>query len=123
MCIRDRLWGTGDWDRIVVTVTGGTGADDPGDYTLDVTATQVSYELNGERTTGTMPDGAWETLATGVRALGDRRGAACPDGQEILIQAKAGSEVKQTFQASSCDAGDAFRQARTLIEALTKYVQ
>ena len=21
-----QLWGTGDWDRIVVTVTGGTGA-------------------------------------------------------------------------------------------------
>ena len=45
--------------------------------TPDVTATQVSYELNGERTTGTMPDGAWETHT--ASAPGDRR-RRVPDG-------------------------------------------
>lgn len=58
----------------------------------------------------------WTVLTTGLKTLGDRTGDACLDGQTIIIEASAAGEVKQTFEANSCDAGDTFSQARSLIE-------
>lgn len=117
-----QLLGTSDWDRISVTYSAGSAPGQTGNYTLVVTPTDVSYELDGKRTTEKLPDGAWDTLVTGVRALGARQGDGCPGGQFIAIQAKAGSGVKQSFQASSCDAGDAFAQAKALIEQVVRLI-
>lgn len=110
------LLGTGDWDEVKVTFQSGSDADQPGDYTLLVTPTEASYTLDGKATTHELPSGAWEALTTGLRALGDHAGENCLDGQNLTIQALAAGTVKQTFEATSCDAGDALGQAQALIE-------
>jgi hypothetical protein len=111
-----QVLGTADWDRIEASFTADASTGSKGDYTLVVTPTEASYTIDGKTSSQKLPEGAWTTLTTGVRALGPREGAACADGQAIQILAKAGGAVKQTYQANSCDAGDAMKQAKALLE-------
>ena len=107
------LLGGSDWDEVKVSFDASTAS---GDYTLVMTPAEATYTLDGKATTHELPTGVWTALTTGLKALGDRTGEACLDGQTILIEASAAGEVKQAFEANSCDAGDAFTQAQSLIE-------
>ena len=107
------MLGGGDWDEVQVSFDASTTS---GDYTLVVTPTEATYTLDGKATSHELPTGVWTVLTTGLKTLGDRTGDACLDGQTILIEASAAGEVKQAFEANSCDAGDAFTQAQSLIE-------
>lgn len=104
--------GTADWDRIEVSSTAVAG----GDYTLVVTPDEFTYTVDGKATADKLPDGVWTTLTTGVRALGGREAVKCADGQAIQIRALAGTTLKQSYAANSCDAGDALKQAQALVE-------
>ncbi|HQY99743.1 MAG TPA: hypothetical protein PKV13_11605, partial [Propionicimonas sp.] len=108
------LIGSTSWDKVEVDFSAGT--TDAGDYQLVVTPKQVTYTADGDTTSQDLPEGAWTALATGLGALGARTSEPCPDGQFLEVRAKAGDQVKQTFQASSCDAGDAFDQVQALLE-------
>lgn len=111
--------GTADWDRIEVSYAAGGG----GDYTLVVTPAEFTYTVDGKETADKLPDGAWATLTTGVRALGGREAVKCADGQEIRIRALSGTAVKQAYAANSCDAGDALKQAQALVEKVIALIQ
>ena len=119
-----QVLGTADWDTIEVTFTS---PDDPGltmgDYTLVVTPTEATYTLNGEKKSGTLPDGAWSALTTGVRAFGDRKATACSGKGSITIAASAGGTAKQHFEANGCDAGDAFKQATDLVAQIIAQIK
>ena len=41
----------------------------------------------------------------------------------VQIVAKAGSTVKQSFQANSCDAGDAMKQAKALLDQVISLIK
>lgn len=110
------MLGGSDWEQ--VTATYDSGPEASGDYTLVVTPTEVVYTLEGDATTHELPNGVWTALTAGLSALGDHSSEACPDGQLLTIQAVAGGEVKQTFETSSCDAGESLGQAKALIEQL-----
>lgn len=112
------LLGTGDWDQIKVAYSSDSGATRGGDYTLVVTPKGVSYTLDGKTTTHDLPSGSWQVLTTGVRALGAHSGASCADGSLIKIEASAAGAVKQTFESTSCDAGDLLGKAQDLIQQL-----
>lgn len=110
--------GTADWDQIKVDFQAGSTQDQKGNYTLLVTPTEATYTLDGKSTAHDLPQGAWEALTTGVRALGERSSEPCPGGQFLQLEARAGDAVKLTYQASSCDAGNALAQAQALLEQL-----
>ncbi len=118
------MLGTADWDKIEVTYTS---PEDPGltmgDYTLVVTPTEAMYTLNGEKKSGTLPEGAWAALTTGVRALGERKGMACSGKGSIAITASAAGSAKQSFEANGCDAGDAFKQATDLVAQIIAQIK
>lgn len=118
-----QVLGTAEWDRIDVTFDAGSAPEQTGDYTLTATPTQATYELDGKPSTQELPQGVWELLTTGVRAFGQRESQACPGGEYLVIEASAKGAVKQTFQASSCDAGDALEQAKALIEQVVQRLQ
>lgn len=112
------MLGTTDWDRIEASYAGGSGA-----YTLVVTPTEASYTIDGKTSSQKLPDGVWTTLTTGVRALGAREITTCADGESVQILAKAGTAVKQTFAANSCDAGDAMNQAKALLDQVIQLIK
>ncbi len=120
-----QVLGTADWDKIEVTYTSPEGATDlpAGDYTLVVTPTDATYTINGEKKSDKLPDGAWTALSTGVRALGDRKGAACSGKGSIAITASAAGAAKQSFEANGCDAGDAFKQATDLVAQIIAQIK
>ncbi len=118
-----QLLGTADWDRIEATYRAGSAENQTGNYTLVVTPSQISYEVDGKPSSQELPQGTWDLLTTGVRALGARDGQACPGGESVAIEASAGGSVKQAFQASSCDSDDAFAQAKALIEQIVQRLQ
>ncbi len=118
-----QLLGTADWDRIEATYLAGSAENQTGNYALVVTPTEVSYELDGKPSSQELPQGTWDLLTTGVRALGPRAGEACPGGESIAIEVSANGSVKQAFQASSCDSDDTFAQAKALIEQLVQRLQ
>ena len=120
-----QVLGTADWDKIQVTYQSPEGATDlpSGDYTLVVTPTDATYTINGEKTSNTLPDGAWTALSTGVRALGDRAGTACSGKGSITITASAAGTSKQNFEANGCDAGDAFKQATDLMAQIIAQIK
>lgn len=113
-----QVLGTTDWDRIEASYAGDSGA-----YTLVVTPTEASYTLDGKTSSQKLPDGVWTTLTTGVRALGARAITPCANGESVEIVAKAGATVKQTFAANSCDAGDAMKQAKALLDQIIQLIK
>lgn len=113
-----QVLGTADWDRIEVAYTAGSDS-----YTLVVTPSEASYTIDGKESSQKLPEGLWTTVVTGVRALGGREPTKCANGEEIQIVAKAGSAVKQTFAANSCDAGDALKQAKALMEQVIALIK
>lgn len=113
------ILGTGDWDEVKVAYSGST----EGDYSLVVTPTEVSYTLDGKASTHELPAGAWTALTTGVRALGSHTAGNCADGSAITIQASAAGTVKQTFEASSCDADGVFATAKQLVEQVVSQLK
>lgn len=104
------LVGGSEWDRVEVAFSGA--AD--GNYTLVVTPTKATYTIEGKKSSHDLPDGAWPALRTGVAALGERTSKPC-DGPSVAIKALAGDAVKQVFQASSCDGGEALAQAQAVL--------
>lgn len=118
-----QVLGTGDWTRIEVNFQAGSAADQKGNYTLVVTPSEATYTLDGTSSSHELPQGAWDALTTGIRTLGGRESEACPGGQFLTIEASAGDVVKQTYQASSCDAGDALKQAQALLEQVLNLVR
>lgn len=110
------LLGTADWDQVKVSYFAASTAEQPGDYTLVVTPKQASYTLDGKASTHELPEGVWELLTTGVRTLGTHEPGSCLDGALLIIEASSSGTVKQTFEASSCDAGDLLDQAQGLIQ-------
>ncbi|MEA5118094.1 MAG: hypothetical protein VB036_10820 [Propionicimonas sp.] len=108
--------GTGDWDQVKVTYLSGSDAKQAGDYTLVVTPKQASYTLDGKESTHELPTGAWQVLTTGVRTLGAHTPKNCLDGASLAIEASAEGSVKQSFEATSCDAGDLLNQAKAVAE-------
>ena len=118
-----QVLGTADWDLIEVTYQAGSTENQTGNYTLSATPTQARYEADGTPSSYELPAGVWDVLTGGVRALGGREGEACPGGEFLVIEASAQGAVKQTFQASSCDAGDALAQAKALIDQVVQRLQ
>jgi hypothetical protein len=118
-----QVLGTADWDRIEASFSAGIATGEKGGYTLVVTPTEVTYTIDGKESSEKMPDGLWTTLTTGVRALGAREGSTCADGEAVQIVAKAASTVKQSFQANSCDAGDAMKQAKALLDQVIALIK
>ena len=114
-----QVLGIADWDKIVVNYTDEAG----GDYALVVTPAEAISTIDGEETSHKLPDGFWNTLVTGVRALGEREAVTCAEGQAIKIQATSGGAVKQTYAANSCDAGDALKSAQKLVEQLLPLIK
>ena len=113
-----QVLGTADWDRIEAGYVADSGA-----YTLVVTPTEASYTIDGKKSSQKLPDGVWTTLTTGVRALGPRDGTTCAKGESVQIVAKAGAVVKQSFAANSCDAGDAMKQAKAILDQVIALVK
>jgi hypothetical protein len=113
-----QVLGTTDWDRIEASYSGDSGA-----YTLVVTPTEASYTLDGKESSQKLPDGVWTTLTTGVRALGAREGTTCAKGESVQIAALAGTVVKQSFAANSCDAGDAMKQAKAILDQVIQLIK
>lgn len=109
------LLGTGDWDLVKVTYAPGSEESAPG-YALVVTPEQASYTLDGKESVHELPAGTWDLLTTGVRALGDHASPECLDGAHLTIEASAAGSVKQTFEATTCDAGDLLANAQGLIQ-------
>lgn len=118
-----QVLGTSDWDRIEASFSAGIADNPKSGYTLVVTPTEASYTIDGKESSQKLPDGAWVTLTTGIRALGAREGTTCADGEAVQIVAKAGSTVKQSFQANSCDAGDAMKQAKALLDQVISLIK
>ena len=118
-----QVMGTADWDRIDVTFQAGSTQNQTGNYTLTATPTRAEYVLDGKPSTHDLPQGVWDVLTGGVRTLGDRDSEACPGGEYLVIEASAQGAVKQTFQASSCDAGGVLDQAKALIEQVVQRLQ
>lgn len=118
-----QVLGTSDWDRIEATFSAGMADNAKAGYTLVVTPTEASYTVDGKKNSQKLPDGAWTTLTTGIRALGAREGTTCADGEAVQIVAKAGSTVKQSFQANSCDAGDVMKQAKALLDQVIALIK
>lgn len=108
--------GTGDWDEVRVTFASGVDNEQPGNYTLVVTPEQASYTLDGKTTSHELPTGTWQVLTTGVRSLGAHPAEGCLDGALLTIEAMADGTVKQTFEASSCDAEGLLDTAQSLIQ-------
>lgn len=115
-----QLMGTSGWDTIEVTFTGSATKDQKANYTLAITPTTATYKVNGETQKTELPQGTWDALVTGVRALGERSSQSCPGGQTIRITARSGGQVSQTFEASSCDAGGLFDQAKQVADMLLR---
>ncbi|MGV8910173.1 MAG: hypothetical protein ACOH1Y_14425 [Propionicimonas sp.] len=113
-----QVLGTADWDRVEASYSGDSGA-----YTLVVTPTEASYTIGGKESSQKLPDGVWTTLTTGVRALGAREATTCAKGESVQIAAKAGSAVKQSFAANSCDAGDAMKQAKAILDQVIALIK
>ena len=113
-----QVLGTSDWDRIEASYAGTSGA-----YTLVVTPTEATYTIDGKKSSQKLPDGVWTTLTTGVRALGPREGTTCAKGESVQIVAKAGTAVKQSFAANSCDAGDAMKQAKAILDQVIQLIK
>lgn len=107
------MLGGSSWDQVKVAFSGA----DQGNYTLVITPAQATYTIDGKKSSEDLPEGAWTALTTGVAALGARTSKAC-EGQMLEIKALSGGEVKQTFQASSCDGGEALEQAKSLLDQL-----
>ncbi|MGC3954770.1 MAG: hypothetical protein QM804_11110 [Propionicimonas sp.] len=110
------LLGTGDWDEVKVSYAAGFEAERAGDYTLVVTPKQASYTLDGKATSYDLPEGTWEVLTTGVRALGGHESQECLDGAQLTIEASAAGKSKQSFEATSCDADGLLERAKGVIE-------
>lgn len=115
--------GTADWDQIEATFDAGSTQGQTGNYTVVVTPTEATYEVDGKPGSRELREGVWALLTTGVRALGDRSSEPCPGGEFISITATSDGVAKQTFQASSCDAGDTLDQAKALIDQVLQRVQ
>lgn len=113
-----QLMGTSDWDAIEVSYAGSAVPDQKDSYSLTITPAEATYTIDGKSQTAELAPGAWDALVTGVRALGARTSQPCPGSQTIRITATSGSEVSQSFEASSCDAGEVFSQAQQLAEML-----
>ena len=113
-----QVLGTSDWDRIEASYSSTSGA-----YTLVVTPAEATYTIDGKKSSQKLPDGAWTTLTTGVRALGAREGTTCAKGESVQILAKAGTAVKQSFAANSCDAGDAMKQAKAILDQVVQLIK
>lgn len=113
-----QLMGVADWDTIEVSYEGSAVPEQKGSYSLTITPTEATYTIDGKTQTAELAAGAWDALVTGVRALGERTSTPCPGSQAIRITAKSGSSVSQSFEASSCDAGEVFDQAQQLAEML-----
>ena len=107
------LLGSSSWDQVKVAFSGA----DKGDYTLVVTPKQAIYTIDGKATSEDLPEGAWTAVATGVAALRARTSKEC-DGQRLKIQALSGGDVLQTFEATSCDGGEALEQAKGVLDQL-----
>ena len=115
-----QLMGTSDWDSIEVSYTGSAVPDQSGNYSFTITPTEATYTIDGKSQKAELAQGAWQALVTGVRALGERTTQPCPGSQTIRITAKSGSAVSQSFEASSCDAGEVFDQAQQLADMLLR---
>lgn len=111
-----QVMGVADWDTIEVSYAGSAVPGQKDSYSLTITPTEATYTIDGKSQTAELAPGAWGALVTGVRALGARTSQPCPGSQTIRITAKSGSEVSQSFEASSCDAGEVFSQAQQLAE-------
>lgn len=118
-----QLMGTAGWDSIEVSNQAGSTQNQLGNYSLVVTAAELKATIDDQLSSTEMPPGAWDALVAGVRTLGGRASPGCPGGQFIQITAKAGEVVKQTYQASSCDAGDALKQAQQVVEGILKLLK
>lgn len=118
-----QVLGTGDWTQVEVRFQAGSAKDQKGNYTLLVTPTEATYTLDGTSSSHELPQGVWDALTTSIRTLGDRESEACPGGQFLTIEASAGDAVKQTYQASSCDAGDALKQAQGVLDQVLNLVR
>ena len=113
-----QVLGTADWNQVRVDFQAGSTEGQEGNYTLLVTPTEAVYTLDGKSTSHELPQGAWDALTAGIRTLGERTSEPCPGGQFLSVEARAGDAVKHTYQASSCDAGNALAQAQALLEQL-----
>lgn len=118
-----QVLGTTEWTRIEVIYQAGSAKDQNGNYSLVVSPSEAVYTLDGKESSQELPQGAWETLTTGIRALGARESQPCPGGQFLSITAKAGESVKQAYQASSCDAGDALAQAQAAVGRVLELIK
>lgn len=112
-------FGPTDWNRIEITYDAGTTQPDQGDYTLVITPTQATFSRDPGNPQK-LPEGVWPVITAGLQALGPRQGVPCPEGPSIRILAKNDDTVKQSFEASKCDSGDALAQAEA---AVTKILE
>lgn len=106
-----------------MTYAGSAVAEAKGNYTFTITPTEATATIDGKPQTAELPKGTWDALVAGVRALGERTSQQCPGSETIRITAKSGSAVSQSFEASSCDAGRVFDQAKQLVDVLLQLVR